>query len=581
MMMEVLAHWILRCLVFLILCFFILVPSTSAEDFLSIACCAESSYTDKSLVWVPDDQWFKDKKTCRNLNPGNERARIFDIKSGKICYNLPTIKDQDYLIRGSFPAGETKGTKLDSVFNVSIGVTPLALVNSLEDFVVEGIFRAVDSYTDFCLVQGKGDPYISSIELRHLNDSEYLNDKPFSILKLVNRSDLGGIGDTRFPEDKYDRIWKPASSLYSRTNSPVTFHNNASTKVPLKVLETAVTDSNRLEFLQNDLNSGDYNYTVILYFLELNDTVTRTGQRVFNIYINNERKEENFDILASGSNYREVVFNVTAKGSMNLTLVKVSNGSEFGPICNAFEIFQVRQRDQRQTDNNDVMLMKNVKQELLMSNQGNTLLGTWTGDPCLLEPWQGLTCNSFNGTSIITDLDLSSSGFQGLIPTSITRLTHLKTLNLSNNDFSGQIPIFSPSSNLTSVDISNNELQGSLPESLISLPDLKILYYGCNQLNNDLPSSLNSSKLSTDYGACRRKSRGPIKGIVIVAAATGSALVTIAIGAVIVCLYRQKLMARRKYDAKRLYKAKREAAKRKVLDWPTRLSIALGAARGK
>lgn len=122
--------------------------------------------------------------------------------------------------------------------------------------------------------------------------------------------------------------------------------------MPLKVLQTAVTDSNRLEFLQKDLDDEDYNYTVTLYFLELNETVTRTGQRMFNIYINNERKEENFDILADGSNYREFVFNVTAKGSLNLTLVKVSNGSEFGPLCNALEILKVRPRDQ-QTDYND------------------------------------------------------------------------------------------------------------------------------------------------------------------------------------------------------------------------------------
>ncbi|XWS29624.1 hypothetical protein CRYUN_Cryun24cG0045300 [Craigia yunnanensis] len=70
------------------------------------------------------------------------------------------------------------------------------------------------------------------------------------------------------------------------------------------------------------------------------------------------------------------------------------------------------------------------------------------------------------------------------------------------------------------------------------------------------------------------------KGIAIGAAACWSAVGTVAIGTVIVCLYRKKLMARRKYNGKRLSMAKREAAIRKILDWPTRLSIALGAARG-
>ncbi|XVF15329.1 hypothetical protein REPUB_Repub09cG0142500 [Reevesia pubescens] len=555
-MMEGLFSWILRCLVFLILCFFLLLQSTGAQGFLSIACCTKSSFTDKSLFWIPDDQWFTDRKSCKNLNQGNERVRIFDIESGKRCYSLPTIKDEDYLIRGSFPVGKTEGAQFDSLFSVSIGVTQVGQVNSSEDLVVEGIFRAADSYTDICLVHEKGDPYISSLELRPLNGSEYLKHKSSNILKLVNRTDLGGSGETRYPEDRYDRIWKPASSLYSQTNSQVTLHNNANTTVPLKVLQTAVMDSSQLEFLQNDLDNGDYNYTVILYFLELNDTVTRIGQRMFDIYINNERKEEKFDILAKGSNYREVLFNVTAKVSMNLTLVKVSNGSEFGPICNAFEILQVRPRDQ-QTDYNDVIVIKKVKEELLMVNKGNALLETWSGDPCLLGPWQGLACNSNNGSTVITDLDLSSSKFQGPIPSSITKLTHLKTLNLSNNDFKSEIPTFPPSSNLTSVDISNNELEGSLPESPISLPDLSTLYYRCNpQLDNDLPSSLNNSKLTTDSGECRRKSSGPTRGIVIGAAACGSAVVTVALGTVLFCLYRKKLMARRKYNGKQLVMAK-------------------------
>ncbi|KAB1998408.1 hypothetical protein ERO13_D12G080401v2 [Gossypium hirsutum] len=556
-MMEGLVYWILTCFVFSIVCFFNIVQSTNAQGFLSIACCVQSSFTDKNLTWIPDDQWFTNRKGCKNLNQGNQSARIFEIEWGKRCYSLPTVKDQDYLVRGSFPVVETEGAaEFESSFTVSIGSTPLSVVNSSADLVVEGIFRAANSYTDFCLVHGKGDPYISSLELRPFNDSGYLNDKSSNILKVVNRTDLGGFGETRYPEDRYDRIWKPASSLYSRAaNSTVIIHNNVNTTVPLNVLRTAVTDSTRLEFLQNDLDNGDYNYTVILYFLELNDSV-RIGQRVFDIFINNEKKADNFDILAKGSNYGELVFNVTAKGSLNLTLDKGSNGSELGPICNAFEMLRVRQRDQ-ETDYNDVFEIKKVKEELLMPNKGNDLLETWSGDPCLPDHWPGLACNSFNGSTVITDMDLSSNQFQGSIPPSITKLTHLKTLNLSNNDFSGEIPTFPPSSDLTSVDISYNELEGSVPQSLVSLPHLSTLNYGCNsQLDNDLPSTLNSSKLTTDSGACSRKSRGPTKGIVIGAAACGSAVLTIALGTILVCLYRKKLMARRKYNGKGLSLAK-------------------------
>lgn len=83
---------------------------------------------------------------------------------------------------------------------------------------------------------------------------------------------------------------------------------------------------------------------MFLYFFELNKTSKR-GDRVFDIYINNEKVKENFEILANGYNYKEVVWDVRANGSLNLTLIKAS-GSLFGPICNAYEILQVREINQ-------------------------------------------------------------------------------------------------------------------------------------------------------------------------------------------------------------------------------------------
>ena len=65
-------------------------------------------------------------------------------------------------------------------------------------------------------------------------------------------------------------------------------------------------------------------------------------------------------------------------------------------------------------------------------------------------------------------------------------------------------------------------------------------------------------RLYLSSGACRPKSSSPTKGIVIGAAAFGSAVVTVALGTVLVCLYRQKLLARRKYSGKRLSMAKSE-----------------------
>jgi hypothetical protein len=45
-----------------------------------------------------------------------------------------------------------------------------------------------------------------------------------------------------------------------------------------------------------------------------------------------------------------------------------------------------------------------VRNELLVSNQANAVLESWSGDPCLPKPWQGLACAPHNGSAIITSL---------------------------------------------------------------------------------------------------------------------------------------------------------------------------------
>lgn len=121
----------------------------------------------------------------------NEKVRLFFVDEGKRCYNLPTIKNKVYLIRGTFPFNG-----VNSSFNVSIGVTQLGAVRSsgLQDLEIEGIFRATKDYIDFCLVKGEVDPFISQLELRPLPE-EYLHDLPASVLKLISRNSLWGSKD--------------------------------------------------------------------------------------------------------------------------------------------------------------------------------------------------------------------------------------------------------------------------------------------------------------------------------------------------------------------------------------------------
>ncbi|XP_054825608.1 nodulation receptor kinase-like isoform X2 [Prosopis cineraria] len=538
--MEELDNHSLRLVMVYILCFLLFIGSASAS---------EDPKT--SVNYTSDFSFYPDKTSCLDTtkpvgnNAGRGKARVFYIDEGKRCYNLPTAENQVYLLRGTFPSDESLSKSPNSSFDVTIGVTSLGVVEKPpQDMeLLEGIFRAKKNYIDFCLVKDEGSPYISLIELRPL-DEEYLQDSPSSALKLIARNNLEANGDDiRHPLDKTDRIWKatssPSSSPITSSNASISSHNANSTP-PLQVLRTALTHPEKLEFIHNGLDRGNSKYRVFLHFLELNKSVT-LGKRVFDIYVNGVIKEPKFDIFAGGSNYRQAVLNFSANGSLNLTLSKAS-GSENGPLCNAYEIlkFIPWMQEANQTDT-EVMLK--VREQLLENNRGNEELERWSGDPCILFPGQHVVCDRLGGQLVITKLDLSSSNLRGPIPSSITELSNLRILNLSYNSLTGNIPLFPHSSLLTSIDLSHNDLTGSLPWSLPLLPQLKSLYFGCNKrMNKEVPTSLNSLA-NTDYGSCKAGEAGISQKHIIIGTVTcGLLLIILAIGILLGCNKRGKLV---------------------------------------
>lgn len=94
--------------------------------------------------------------------------------------------------------------------------------------------------------------------------------------------------------------------------------------------------------MYDDLEARDLRYELYLYFLELDDFV-KTGQRVFDVYVNGVNRLE-VDISQSDVRSLKVVLNVTANRYLNLTMVKASNKSELGPMINAYELFEVHQK---------------------------------------------------------------------------------------------------------------------------------------------------------------------------------------------------------------------------------------------
>ncbi|PHU08840.1 hypothetical protein BC332_20700 [Capsicum chinense] len=111
--------------------------------------------------------------------------------------------------------------------------------------------------------------------------------------------------------------------------------------------------------------------------------------------------------------------------------------------------------------------------------------------------WNGVQCDEM--TRQVIELDLYCSGLQGKFHTnsSLFKLSNLKRLDLSYNDFSGSLisPKFGELSNLMHLNLprssfTGNKLKGKVPTSLINCRYLKFLDLGHNELNDTFPSWL-------------------------------------------------------------------------------------------
>ncbi|KAH7405156.1 hypothetical protein KP509_15G059000 [Ceratopteris richardii] len=101
----------------------------------------------------------------------------------------------------------------------------------------------------------------------------------------------------------------------------------------------------------------------------------------------------------------------------------------------------------------------------------------------------------FDGLKHLVHVDLSSNNFSGQLPASIQSCTNMTFLNLTGNLFSSSVPAFLANlTKITQLHIANNHLAGSLPDTLMraicgTLADLDL---SGNNLNGQIPASMSS-----------------------------------------------------------------------------------------
>jgi hypothetical protein len=123
-------------------------------------------------------------------------ATVRTFPSGlRNCYALPTEAGAKYLVRVDAAYGNHDGRNHSSiVFDLHLGATFWDIYYVDNDEVYETIFVAWASWAPVCLVNtGRGTPFLSLLELRHIPATLYPFVTSIQALNLFARRNMGGI----------------------------------------------------------------------------------------------------------------------------------------------------------------------------------------------------------------------------------------------------------------------------------------------------------------------------------------------------------------------------------------------------
>ncbi|KAG2250686.1 hypothetical protein Bca52824_080822 [Brassica carinata] len=420
--------------------------ATYTEKTTNITYISDADFIDSGIVGRIDDSYktlFQQQTwTLRSFPEGQRNCYTFNLK-----------ENSKYLIRGTFVYGNYDGLNQMPEFDLHVGPnkwTSVTLEGVANASIYEIIHVVAHDRLQVCLIKtGETTPFISSLELRPLNNNTYqcFTKKKENNNTYLTHESLMSFARIYFPqtpsflrydEDVHDRVWVPYKNnkTVSLSTNLTIDTSSGSYNVPQHVANSAIFPANASHPLNIWWDIGDTNAHSYIYmhFAEIQN-LGSNEIREFNITYNGGEVWESF--FRPHKLKITTIFSRTAlsssDGKFNFTFT-MTESSTLPPLINALEVY---------TD------VENL----------------------LLETHQDEDPKSLNIRK------LAASDLNGAITPDIAGLTQLRELDLSKNDLSGELPDFLADMKLlTLINLKRNpKLNLTIPDSLQQKIDDKVL----------------------------------------------------------------------------------------------------------